>query len=279
MTSIRLVICAGLSLLLAACATGTVVFAPGPDEHPAEATARVPAFRPAPDPLFAEGAPNPQPESAMPTMEHGGHSPAKGDGDAKGAHEGHGSPTSGKAGEDPHAKHGGGETTEKSGEHHGDAEPTSHEQGAPSGDGTAAFDRLVREYLTLVQALAKDDFESATAALEHARSAVEVLSRSAQGDVAMAVKRVVNSLSRDPKAIEDVRKDLKPLSEAMADLVRLAPPTRDAAPQLRKIYCPMADASWLQVDADVANPYFGAKMPRCGRVTETIETRPAPERK
>ena len=63
---------------LASCA-GTVVFVPGPggEPHPADPAARVPAFRPAPDPLLVESPPGTQPDSTVPgEPAHAGHAPA-----------------------------------------------------------------------------------------------------------------------------------------------------------------------------------------------------------
>ena len=41
-----------------------------------------------------------------------------------------------------------------------------------------------------------------------------------------------------------------------------------------RIHCPMAfddaGADWLQTDTNVRNPYFGARMLRCGNVTDTF---------
>ena len=35
-------------------------------------------------------------------------------------------------------------------------------------------------------------------------------------------------------------------------------------------YCPMADASWLQKEEGTRNPYYGAKMLKCGSVKEEL---------
>ncbi len=35
-------------------------------------------------------------------------------------------------------------------------------------------------------------------------------------------------------------------------------------------YCPMVDASWLQKEEGTRNPYYGAKMLKCGSVREEI---------
>lgn len=265
-------------LWLTACATRGVIGLPGSGQHPADPAARVPAFRPAPDPLLREPAPDPQPESAMP-MSDRPRPGAASDGGAKSGHEGHRAPT-GKQHESHDAEaRPRDEAQTPDGGHEHDPGRMAEEERANSSEAIAAEDRMVRAYLTLVRALAEDDFDGAKRALESMRSETAALARSGvRGDVATAVQRVANALPAEPKTIADLRRDLKGLSETLTDLVRLAPPTRDAAPQLRKVYCPMSDASWLQVESDVANPYFGSKMPRCGRVTETIQTRPASER-
>ena len=33
-----------------------------------------------------------------------------------------------------------------------------------------------------------------------------------------------------------------------------------------EVYCPMANASWLQADKNVNNPYLGQEMPTCGEI-------------
>ena len=49
------------------------------------------------------------------------------------------------------------------------------------------------------------------------------------------------------------------------------------AQPLSVIHCPMAfedeGADWLQVRGDVANPYFGASMLRCGAVTREVASK------
>ena len=35
-------------------------------------------------------------------------------------------------------------------------------------------------------------------------------------------------------------------------------------------------ADWLQQGTEISNPYFGAAMPRCGDIVDTIEAAAAP---
>jgi Cu(I)/Ag(I) efflux system membrane fusion protein len=48
-----------------------------------------------------------------------------------------------------------------------------------------------------------------------------------------------------------------------------------AAQSLHVAWCPMAKGRWLQKDKVIANPYFGAKMLRCGDIIGTVATVPA----
>ena len=79
----------------------------------------------------------------------------------------------------------------------------------------------------------------------------------------------------ETKDLETLRKQFKGFSESVIALVKASPPTDAVAPKLRKVYCPMADAAWLQTETVVANPYFGSQMLHCGRIDETIEAKHA----
>lgn len=39
-------------------------------------------------------------------------------------------------------------------------------------------------------------------------------------------------------------------------------------PDVRRAYCPMEKRSWAQKDGQIANPYGGARMLRCGEFTD-----------
>ncbi len=236
-------ILAVLALLpLAACAGRTLPPVEGSRAHPADPDARTTAFVPAPDPLLS-GAHESPPLSPSP---------------AGGVHEGH-------AG---HAGHAAGH-----GEKH-DAPPPP--EGAPNQPTVqATTDPVFERYFGISKALVADDFEGATAALDPLRAAADELSHTKDEAVALAADHVRDAVPRDPKAIADLRKNLKALSDAVIALVRKAPPTDLVAPILRLEYCPMADASWLQTEREIQNPYMGQRMPHCGKIVEAIETRAA----
>ena len=73
--------------------------------------------------------------------------------------------------------------------------------------------------------------------------------------------------------IDELRARFEPLSITMLGVVDNFGHARGAP--LYKAYCPMAfdnkGAPWLQGDKNIANPYFGSKMLRCGNIKRTFE--------
>ncbi len=85
---------------------------------------------------------------------------------------------------------------------------------------------------------------------------------SAHAEVARAARKLAGS------EIEPLRTAFAELSRAMA---RLAAATDYEGAQL--YHCPMVQAYWLQpkADTEVANPYYGTSMPRCGSRVDGID--------
>jgi hypothetical protein len=70
----------------------------------------------------------------------------------------------------------------------------------------------------------------------------------------------------DSKTLEEARLHFKELSDA-------AIPMAKHMKTMHEMHCPMASggkgANWLQTsDAEVQNPYMGAKMPHCGKAVK-----------
>ncbi len=63
------------------------------------------------------------------------------------------------------------------------------------------------------------------------------------------------------KAIDKQRAAFKELSRPLAMWVTMSKPAG-----INVVFCSMAKGSWLQTDKQIANPYYGAKMLRCGEV-------------
>jgi hypothetical protein len=165
--------------------------------------------------------------------------------------------------------------------HHGDAAPPAAvaAPAAPAATPDPAgrqhlLDAAVAAYLDVQRALAKDDLPGANSALDRLRPAADDLAKSGAGDVAAAARGVAAAVPPKATEIRALRDAFKSLSAATIELVHAMRPGSDVAPAVRIVYCPMADASWVQTEAKASNPYFGAEMPTCGTVKETLAAAP-----
>ncbi len=134
-------------------------------------------------------------------------------------------------------------------------------------------------YLACHHALSKDDLKTAQKAAGRLNDAFERVDPSSLSGPVEALwtkmtKGLAETITRlhDAKDIEVCRRAFASLSDAMIRLTHLFG-TGGTGP-LYVIHCPMAfdnrGADWLQRTKDVANPYFGASMFKCGEVTRTI---------
>jgi hypothetical protein len=109
-------------------------------------------------------------------------------------------------------------------------------------------DNLLDAYTEVSTALAADDLE----ATQKAAAELAAIVKGEHPDIAGDAEAVARSNS-----LETARDKLRPLS---GDAVKLA--------QDKEGYyvmtCPMAKGDWVQKDKEVANPYYGASMLRCG---------------
>ena len=139
--------------------------------------------------------------------------------------------------------------------------------------------RTFEAYLAVQDALSRDSAADAAAAAEALGQVLAGGAIEEPGDEARAawtkklhgLRKTVGEMGK-ADGIGPLRKGFALLSEQLADVLKTFGTGSEApAYQLR---CPMAfdgrGALWLQSDKDVRNPYFGAAMPRCGEVTETI---------
>ena len=283
---------AALAVLWSAAAcVGTIAPIEFGDDHPANPGATTTEFVPLRPDFVIE------PAEAVASAEMPGTAGADAHGkpERSAGHEGHG----GTAEETPRkestsGEHAGHEGMDMGGGVKAESKPSSGQEGdaavppepkdehgghgqnaasVPKASDQERLDELVGAYLAVARALAADDFGAAKEHALHVRRTATDLNASEDKRLRDAAQRIAGASAADPKDIAALRETFKGVSSAMIDAVRLMPQTRDVAPAVREVYCPMADASWLQESATVANPYFGAKMPRCGKVTRVIEGR------
>lgn len=116
--------------------------------------------------------------------------------------------------------------------------------------------KLADAYVRAQEALAADAFEPA---------------KKAFAEVVAIIDEPLKPLARavaDARDIRTMRVALKPFSEQL--VARAMPPGYVTA------FCPMFDsnrgAKWIQKDGEVANPYFGSAMLRCGTIDNSPGT-------
>jgi len=140
------------------------------------------------------------------------------------------------------------------------ASPRIVEQGE-----TEAWSNAFTAYLAIQSALARDTVAGIPRQADALLHALQALSGDRGGAVTAApMERVRNEIAGlRSDDLQVARGAFGPVSEVMLDLAR--GPGRVAAERLglSAYHCPMSHANWLQ-QGEVANPYFGASMLRCG---------------
>jgi len=143
----------------------------------------------------------------------------------------------------------------------------------------AQLAQVLSAYLAMHQALSADDLTVARTQARQASTALTSVDMSALDRAAHAVWMPLETALRaafdDAVAAKDLataRRAYHAASQNIITAVRRFGTGR--ADALHLVHCPMAfdntGADWLQADAEIANPYFGAAMLRCGEITEDI---------
>jgi len=116
---------------------------------------------------------------------------------------------------------------------------------------------VLAHYLTIQTNLANDSIQGLD---EHAIA----IAKAVKGDeMKMLSPNVAKQAETLAKAMDlkEARAAFKPLS---ASLIKYLADNKADKGAYHETYCPMVNASWLQTDKDVKNPYMGKKMLTCG---------------
>ncbi len=142
-----------------------------------------------------------------------------------------------------------------------------------------ALTPLYQQYLQAARALADDRLGAAFSALRNLERAMQRLPlaempeqvRDAWGPIQDKLyPALVEAL--DAKTLNHVRVPFRQISAAMVQVVKSF--GHALSSKLYQFHCPMVEgggAVWLQTDREVRNPYFGARMLRCGELRATYE--------
>jgi len=135
------------------------------------------------------------------------------------------------------------------------------------------------DYRRVSAALADDDLpavQQAVAAASQSLAAVDMqLLKGKTHDAWMAYSKELDIALNKLEAADDLptlRAHFQPFSNQMTSVILAL--GLDPSQTVYRLHCPMAfdnrGASWLQADAEVRNPYFGAQMLKCADQVELI---------
>jgi len=118
--------------------------------------------------------------------------------------------------------------------------------------------KSVYDHYLKIQASLADD--SLAGVAENA----DAITKAVQGDAKMLPAGVGTQADALAKAkdLKTARATFKALSDTLIKYLA----DHKAQGAYVKIYCPMANANWLQADKNVKNPYLGQAMSECGEI-------------
>ena len=136
------------------------------------------------------------------------------------------------------------------------------------------LEELVSEYLSLKDALVGTDPESAAPAAQFMLDKLQLVNMSlVQGEAHeywMELQSMIQGHGQkiaESSDVEEQRNQFDFLSEAVINSLRAFGTSEN---QYYVQYCPMAKnskgASWISMQEEIKNPYFGDKMMKCGSV-------------
>ena len=118
---------------------------------------------------------------------------------------------------------------------------------------------VLNHYLTIQTNLAGDSVKGLAEQANAIATAVKGDSmKMLSPDVAAQAEKLAQA-----KDLKAARAAFKPLS---ASLVKYLADKKAGKGVYHEVYCPMADANWLQTGKDIKNPYFGKEMLDCGEL-------------
>ena len=138
----------------------------------------------------------------------------------------------------------------------------------------AKAEAVLNDYLTLKDALVKDDSKTAALAGSKLEATLKAFDKSGftaeeQSELADIIEDAAEHAEHIAKSpIDHQREHFKTLSKDILDMVAITG-TKNT---LYEQFCPMYDggSAWLSSSNEVKNPYLGSKMVTCGKVQKTI---------
>ena len=140
--------------------------------------------------------------------------------------------------------------------------------------GDEKSEAILSDYFSLKDALVGDDSKKAAAAVAKLAASLKAFDESnytakEQKELTDIIDDAMEQAEHIAKSdIDHQREHFKVLSKDIADMVAIT----STKNKLYQQFCPMYDggSSWLSSSDQVRNPYYGSKMPKCGKVQKTI---------
>ncbi|GAC1305269.1 MAG: hypothetical protein NVSMB24_13980 [Mucilaginibacter sp.] len=136
------------------------------------------------------------------------------------------------------------------------------------------INKITNAYLAVKNSLAADD---ATAAARNAKELFNTLAsdpgKTLKPDQQKLLNGYLEKLKFDSRHISEVtalehqREHFASLSKNLYEVLK---GLKMNAATVYEQYCPMKKAYWLSESETIKNPYYGKKMPECGRVAATL---------
>lgn len=123
---------------------------------------------------------------------------------------------------------------------------------------------FLTDYMDVKNAMVNDNYEQAKEA------ALEMLSSLEGSEFAGELDAPVTALAE----AEDIQAQRQAFAQLSEQLYQLVQNNQVSGQTLYWKHCPMAmdnaGAGWLSFEEQIQNPYMGQRMPKCGRVQETL---------
>ena len=139
----------------------------------------------------------------------------------------------------------------------------------------AAIDALIGAYLEIHGNLTRDDLAGMDGPIRTIRASLDALDELSPDGLDVSLGRLHNASALDTESIESFRTSFQDLSDAVIELVRIAPPSEAVGDTIYQAYCPMVKANWLQRGEVVSNPYM-TNMPTCGSIQQEFKVVSSP---
>lgn len=136
------------------------------------------------------------------------------------------------------------------------------------------LEQLYSHYFTIQQALSRDELptDHSVAALSHLSAKLAKVD-SLEEDVQKQLSKITTNASRlHHLSLNKARAQFKRMSHAVTTLATKVR-GQGADRPFYHFFCPMVEqgqGDWLQAEDQIANPYFGSNMFRCGELVEKI---------